>query len=142
MTKRERDADGVATADTDVITEFSTLHEGALAIRNTANIADKAKLSAKVFDAWNSGKLPVGAPVDLPGMPARQEDLHVIKPGDKFPKRTGSLAGQIATIHSLAHIEGWAVDLSWDIVARASQMDVDDGAKLESLPKEFYDDWV
>ena len=30
----------------------------------------------------------------------------------------GSLASRQAILHSLVHIESWAVDLSWDIIAR------------------------
>lgn len=52
------------------------------------------------------------------------------------PKRGkgGSLASRVALLHSLAHIESWAVDLSWDIIARF--------ARSERMPREFYDDWA
>jgi uncharacterized ferritin-like protein (DUF455 family) len=52
-----------------------------------------------------------------------------------MPKRRagGSLAGRIALLHALAHIELNAIDLAWDIVARFA---------AAGLPREFYDDWV
>jgi uncharacterized ferritin-like protein (DUF455 family) len=52
-----------------------------------------------------------------------------------MPKRRafGSLAGRIALLHALAHIELNAIDLGWDIVARFSS---------EDLPRAFFDDWV
>lgn len=52
------------------------------------------------------------------------------------PKRGkgGSLASRIALLHSLAHIESWAVDLSWDIVARFG--------RSEGMPRSFFDDWA
>ena len=46
----------------------------------------------------------------------------------------GSPESRIAILHSLAHIESWAIDLSWDIIARF-------GAP-RSMPKEFFDDFV
>ena len=38
-----------------------------------------------------------------------------------FPSRQGkggSPESRVAILHSLAHIESWAIDLSWDIIAR------------------------
>ena len=48
----------------------------------------------------------------------------------------GSLASRQALLHSLTHIENWAVDLSWDVVARFG------GQAEYELPGEFYDDFV
>lgn len=42
-------------------------------------------------------------------------------------------------IHSLANIEQWAIDLSWDIIARFSHITQDNG---QELPKEFFSDWI
>jgi uncharacterized ferritin-like protein (DUF455 family) len=52
-----------------------------------------------------------------------------------MPKRRagGSLAGRIALLHALAHIELNAIDLAWDLIARFSG---------EALPQDFFDDWV
>jgi uncharacterized ferritin-like protein (DUF455 family) len=52
-----------------------------------------------------------------------------------MPRRraAGSAAGRIALLHALAHIELNAIDLAWDIIARFTE---------QSLPREFYDDWV
>jgi uncharacterized ferritin-like protein (DUF455 family) len=51
----------------------------------------------------------------------------------KRRRNFGSPAGRVALIHALAHIELNAVDLAWDIVARFS---------AESLPRQFFADWV
>ena len=48
-------------------------------------------------------------------------------------RRKGGLAGRLAFIHAIAHIELNAVDLSWDIIARFEEPD---------MPRAFYDDWV
>jgi len=48
-------------------------------------------------------------------------------------RRTGGLAGRIALLHALAHIELNAIDLAWDLIGRFSN---------DALPRAFYDDWV
>jgi uncharacterized ferritin-like protein (DUF455 family) len=52
-----------------------------------------------------------------------------------MPKRRafGSLAGRLALLHAVAHIELNAIDLAWDIIARFAR---------EPLPHAFFDDWV
>jgi uncharacterized ferritin-like protein (DUF455 family) len=51
----------------------------------------------------------------------------------KRRRNLGSLAGRVALIHALAHIELNAIDLGWDIIARFSGKD---------LLRQFFDDWV
>ena len=46
---------------------------------------------------------------------------------------------RIASLHSLANIEQWAVDLSWDIIARFAGTALGDGSQL---PREFFTDFV
>ena len=48
-------------------------------------------------------------------------------------RRAGGLAGRIALLHALAHIELNAIDLAWDLIGRFTD---------EALPRAFYDDWV
>ena len=48
----------------------------------------------------------------------------------------GSLASRQAILHSLVHIESWAVDLSWDIIARFGC------DNIYNLPDAFLDDFV
>jgi uncharacterized ferritin-like protein (DUF455 family) len=50
--------------------------------------------------------------------------------------RGGTLASRQALLHSLVHIENWAVDLSWDIIARFGS------DPSYQLPKAFFDDFV
>ena len=63
--------------------------------------------------------------------------MKVVAPG-KVPSlgKGGSLASRQAILHSLVHIESWAVDLSWDIIARFGRDPV------YSLPDAFLDDFV
>jgi len=69
-----------------------------------------------------------------PPRPARPE-RPLLRPPKEMPKRRafGSMAGRIALLHALAHIELNAIDLGWDLVARFSG---------EELPRAFFDDWV
>ncbi|XP_010909119.2 uncharacterized protein [Elaeis guineensis] len=46
----------------------------------------------------------------------------------------GSLQSRQAILHSLVHTESWAIDLSWDIIARFGRQ--------ESMPREFFSDFV
>lgn len=48
-------------------------------------------------------------------------------------------ASRIALLHSLANIEQWAIDLSWDVIARFSSVRLDTG---EPLPRQFFSDFV
>ncbi len=44
-------------------------------------------------------------------------------------------------MHSLANIEQWAIDLSWDIIARFGSVLIGKNNN-EKLPKEFFDDFI
>jgi uncharacterized ferritin-like protein (DUF455 family) len=71
---------------------------------------------------------------DPPTRPNRPERPALTSPRAMKKRRNfGSLAGRIALLHALAHIELNAIDLAWDIIARFSG---------EGLPVEFFDDWV
>lgn len=48
--------------------------------------------------------------------------------------RGGTPASRIAMLHSLVHIEGSAVDLAWDVIARFGPGN--------GLPRAFWDDFV
>jgi uncharacterized ferritin-like protein (DUF455 family) len=111
----------------------ATLAFGAGAILAAAEPAEKVRLSRALAEKWREGAMAVGAatPPDRPARPARPI-LHAPR---AMPRRRniGALAGRIALIHALAHIELNAIDLGWDIVARFSG---------EDLPRAFFDDWV
>ena len=110
-----------------------TLAARAVDVLTAPDPADKQALSAAAVAAWRGGALAVGhaTPPDRPGRPARPE----LKAPRDMPRRRAAqtLAGRIALLHALAHIELNAIDLAWDIVARFTH---------ESLPRRFYDDWV
>ena len=61
--------------------------------------------------------------------------MTLVEPS-KAPKlgKGGSPESRVAILHSLAHIESWAIDLSWDVIARF-------GAERQ-MPTAFFDDFV
>ena len=113
-----------------------TLAEAARAIVAAPETAVKVRLAKATAKAWFGGRLSLGAVSswqgmpDRPGRPVKPELL----PPRQMPKRTtGGLKGRIALLHSLAHIELSAVDMTWDLVGRFVRAPV---------PTGFFDDWV
>ncbi|XP_050387764.1 uncharacterized protein LOC126804050 [Argentina anserina] len=118
---------------------METLVEAALRVLNTADPFDKARLGDSVASQWLNGTitLPYNPTLDLPipDRPARLTNVQLVPPS-QMPKlgRGGSLQSRQAIVHSLAHTESWAIDLSWDIIARFG--------KQEAMPVEFFTDFV
>jgi uncharacterized ferritin-like protein (DUF455 family) len=110
-----------------------TLAAGAVAVLAAAGPARKVALSRALAARWREGGMPVGR-APPPPRPARPARPLLLPPRD-MPKRRhgGSLAGRIALLHALAHIELNAIDLAWDILARWSTGD---------LPPAFFADWL
>src|SRR5437868_14584134 len=110
-----------------------SLAEGAAAILAAGEPAEKVALSRALAARWRAGGMTVGhaMPPPRPERPTRP----VLCPPRDMPRRRnfGSLAGRIALIHALAHIELNAIDLAWDIVARFSR---------ENLRRVFFEDWA
>uniref|UniRef100_A0A0D9Z7P9 DUF455 domain-containing protein n=1 Tax=Oryza glumipatula TaxID=40148 RepID=A0A0D9Z7P9_9ORYZ len=117
-----------------------TLVDWALEILGTADPDEKARLGDLAATEWLRGAIPL--PYDPsrparppPDRPARSAAVRLLPPS-RAPKlgKGGSAQSRLALLHSLAHTESWAVDLSWDIVARF-------GAPLR-MPREFFDDFA
>lgn len=49
-------------------------------------------------------------------------------------------ASRVSVLHSLANIEQWAIDLSWDVIARFSRIQIGEGSTY--LPRDFFTDFV
>ena len=120
-----------------------SLLEAACAILSEPDPWKKAELTNLTAGAWRGGDMSVKPQHDEicpmpPDRPARGDDkVKVVAPGQtKKRGKGGSLASRIALIHSLAHIENWATDLAWDVIARFGSDD------SYELPREFYDDFV
>lgn len=130
----------VASADTGCQEPPNTLVDWALEILSTADPDEKARLGDLAASRWLRGDIPL--PYDPsrparppPDRPARSAEVRLLPPS-RMPKlgKGGSAQSRLAMLHSLAHTESWAVDLSWDIVARF-------GAAMR-MPRDFFDDFA
>lgn len=116
-----------------------TLVEAALKVLNTGDPwrkADFGDLAAKLwFEGCFSQAYDCHKDLLVPDRPARLATVQLVAP-QHMPKlgRAGNLQSRQAILHSLTHTENWAVDLSWDIIARFG--------KQEAMPREFFDDFV
>ncbi|KAM3733065.1 hypothetical protein ACB098_11G106900 [Castanea mollissima] len=116
-----------------------TLVEAALRVLNTADPYEKARLGDSVASQWLQGTItqPYDPSLDppVPDRPARLANVKLVSPS-LMPKlgKAGSLQSRQAIMHSLVHTESWAIDLSWDIIARFG--------KQEAMPREFFTDFV
>ncbi|PKA47566.1 hypothetical protein AXF42_Ash014762 [Apostasia shenzhenica] len=116
-----------------------TLVEEALKVLSTSDPVEKARLGDAVATRWLQGDISVPFHPDddlpVPDRPARSPNVRLVTPS-MMPKlgRGGSLQSRQAMLHSLVHTESWAIDLSWDIIARFGRQ--------ESMPRDFFTDFV
>ncbi|XLS67137.1 hypothetical protein HN51_018160 [Arachis hypogaea] len=95
-----------------------TLVEAALRVLNTADPFEKARLGDSVASRWLHGAIALpyhpSRNLPVPDRPARLSNVKLVAPS-LMPKlgKAGSLQSRIAIVHSLAHTESWAIDLSW-----------------------------
>ncbi len=115
----------------------TTLADAARRIVLSPDPDHKRALSFETAKAWFGGRLSVAlkssavALPDRPGRPAKP----VLLPPSEMPRRAaGGTSGKVALIHSLAHIELNAVDLTWDLIGRF--------AGHEPMPRSYFDDFV
>ncbi len=113
-----------------------SLASAARAIVANDNPAEKVRLAYGTAQKWFSRGLSIRQETietrmpNRPGRPGKPE----LKAARDMPKRAiGGRSGKIALLHSLAHIELNAVDLTWDMIGRFA---------CEVLPRSYYDDWV
>lgn len=115
-----------------------TLADMAVEVLSTADGREKTALSHHHAAQWVAARagearpIPIGA-ANPPLHPARPARPELLSPRDVPRRRPGSVAGRIALLHAVAHIELNAVDLHWDIIARFSDV---------PMPMGFFDDWV
>jgi uncharacterized ferritin-like protein (DUF455 family) len=109
---------------------------GARQVVATASLDEKIAVAHATARAWFSRGLSLrrrtGAE-PMPDQPGRPERPVLLPPRDMPKRAIGGEAGRVALLHSLAHIELNAVDLTWDMVGRFAD---------RPLPRSFFDDWV
>ncbi|XP_076854768.1 uncharacterized protein HI_0077 [Brachyhypopomus gauderio] len=117
----------------------NTLCYWATKILGTPDPQEKVVLTKQVQAWWDTGKITEIGECVPPAQPSRTDALTVVEPGRIKRGKGGTQASRIALLHSLANIEQWAIDLSWDMIARFSSVTLSSG---DSLPRQFFSDFV
>ncbi|KAJ1179428.1 hypothetical protein NDU88_004662 [Pleurodeles waltl] len=105
----------------------------------TPDPEEKAKLTHQIQELWNTEQITEIGQTEPPPQPSRKTNLRIVEPGKIKRGKGGTLASRIALLHSLANIEQWAIDLSWDIIVRFAAAQQPNGVQL---PREFFSDFV
>ena len=125
-----------------------------MAVLTAPEPMEKVRLTRAFAAARREGALGEIGTAEVPDRPARPSEPALLAPRD-MPKRrkAGSVAGRIALLHALAHIELNAIDLSWDVIARfaapgapgatgATAAPGATAAERGILTDRFFDDWL
>ncbi len=118
------------------VREVDSLLEAARQVVMSADPLEKVRIARSAAKAWRERRLSLGAASTAAPMPDRpgRPDQPVLLPPKAMPKRSvHDGRGRIALLHSLAHIELNAVDMTWDLIGRFVHV---------AMPRAFYDDWV
>ncbi len=113
-----------------------SLAEGARRIVYAATTQEKIDLAHATARAWFSGSLSLyqrRGKLDMPDRPGRPSTPLLLSPRDMPKRKMSGANARLALIHSLAHIELNAVDLTWDLIGRFAH---------EPMPRSYFDDWV
>ncbi|RMF07338.1 MAG: DUF455 family protein [Alphaproteobacteria bacterium] len=113
-----------------------TLASLACAVVTACDPEEKVRLAKQGAKAWYRRTLSLGLQSrdhKMPERPGRPERPLLLPPREMPRRSTGGLKGRIALLHSLAHIELNAIDLTWDLIGRFFDA---------PLPRSFFDDWV
>ncbi|SPO29542.1 related to Rieske [2Fe-2S] domain protein [Ustilago trichophora] len=146
-----------------------TLVEWAVLVLNTSDPVKKVaytRLAAKAFRSgeckvigggrWNTSDAFAGRrewivkpQESAPERPPRMKEEVRVRPGQEGKRgRGGTEKSRIAILHSLANIEQWAIDLAWDIIARAPRLCAqffagdNEDAPTQKMPMQFFSDFV
>ncbi|MEO0729362.1 MAG: ferritin-like domain-containing protein [Pseudomonadota bacterium] len=93
----------------------------------------RARAAARLWFRRELSKAPSTPRTPLADRPGRPSKPDLLAPRD-MPRRSASgTRGRFALMHSLAHIELNAVDMTWDLVARFIE---------RPMPRTFFDNWV
>ncbi|WFD28921.1 hypothetical protein MNAN1_003937 [Malassezia nana] len=97
---------------------------------------------------WKQGEWITPSDEEPPMWPPRMPDEQRVRPGHEGKRgRGGTERSRIALLHALANIEQWAIDLAWDMVARAGRLSArhmqtpEDREPAMPLPRAFFADF-
>ena len=111
---------------------FEAAHACLVCTGIDAKIELTARTAEAILDGWIGAEPATNAPaverIVTPGRPLRPE---LVAPRDLVRRRLGTLAGRVALVHAVAHIEFNAINLAWDAVYR-----------FRDMPAPYYLDWT
>ncbi|WP_068082694.1 ferritin-like domain-containing protein [Polycladidibacter stylochi] len=113
-----------------------SLQASSNAIVSAPQTADKVSLAYETAAKWFNRSLDIGHPsssITMPDRPGRPEKPQLLAPRDMPKRAMNGTSGKLALLHSLAHIELNAIDMTWDLIGRFTAI---------QMPRSFYDDWV
>ncbi|XP_053348320.1 uncharacterized protein HI_0077 [Clarias gariepinus] len=131
--------DALLPMETKLDSSENTLCFWATKILSTPDPLEKVALTKQVQSLWDTREITEIGECAPPAQPSRIDSLTVVEPGKIKRGKGGTQASRIALLHSMANIEQWAIDLSWDIIARFSTFKLSSG---DSLPRDFFCDFV
>ena len=113
----------------------ATLRARAIAAIASADLDRKTALTRAAHQTFRDHGLSLRAPGDpaLPDRPGRPDRPLLVPPKAVKKRSLHTMAGRVALMHALAHIELNAIDLALDIVARFA---------AEEMPRSFFIDWM
>jgi uncharacterized ferritin-like protein (DUF455 family) len=129
---------------TEIVFKHPSLLEYGATILQTSDSSLKCSLTFEAYDLFLNHNLPLGDLTNPPAVldaPARPTNLIVVGANEVPTKIRGDTMenNRLRMIHSQAHIESYAIDLSWDILVRFAGFRCIDGTYL---PREFFLDWA
>ncbi|KAL1731975.1 hypothetical protein EV714DRAFT_207836 [Schizophyllum commune] len=115
----------------------TTLMEWAVLILNTPDPRLKVERTRHAVHLYRTGKLKsIGNKVANPPTPPDVPPRHALYISNTVaPEKMKTKRGAAASLHALANIEQWAIDLAWDIMARF-------GPRYKDLPPAFFTDFT
>jgi len=114
---------------------FDSLRQGVVLAIAASDLDSKTALTQHAANRWFERTISLRSPLDPPlaDRPGRPERPELLPPRMVKKRKLSSVAGRIALLHAIAHIELNAIDLALDIVARFAG---------EPMPLTFYDGWM
>lgn len=108
---------------------FSTVYECLM----TQELDAKVKKLQELQEYWSEDAFEFSPTAEIHRVPdaGRPELPILVSPKDLPKRRLGSKEGQIALMHSIAHIEFNAVNLALDAIYR-----------FQNMPRAYYQDWL
>lgn len=114
------------------------LIEFGLLVMGTPETEEKAKLTKLATKLRKEGKLKElsNKTFDIPEEPARPDNVKIVNPSKIRIRSPKSEIGRKTMLHFLAHMESYAIDISWSII-------VNFGHELDEKHRAaFFDDWL